>query len=392
MSRRCNMAQVFRQRLAVPFDFPVVFTRGVFRPGNPVLSATMGRLEKHRVHRALVFVDSGIARTHRRVCRDIGAYFKAHRDRIALSAPPVVVPGGEHAKNDDGLFRRVTDLLSHHRVDRQSFVVIVGGGAILDAVGFAASVFHRGVRVIRIPTTALAQNDSGVGVKTAINLGRGKNLIGTFAPPFAVLNDAEFLDTLPDREWKAGIAEAFKVAIIKDRAFFRELCRDAALLRRRSRPHMERLVRKCALLHLHHIRTGGDPFEFGRARPLDFGHWSAHKLETMTGYRINHGEAVAAGVALDTVYASLKDWLTAAERERILDGMRRSGLQLWYGAMAKRQAGRPEILDGLRDFQEHIGGELCLTFPDGIGRRRDEHEVDTGLMVRAMQHLRASAC
>ncbi len=377
------MKDVYHQSLAVPFDFPVVFTRGVFRKSNPALARAMSRLEKKRRHRALVFVDRGVAR----LSRDITAYFRRHRKRLELLAAPIVVPGGEHSKNDRKVFRHVTDLLTRRHMDRQSFVVIVGGGAVLDSVGFAASIFHRGLRVVRVPTTALAQADSGVGVKTAINLGAGKNLLGTFAPPFAVLNDYDFLATLPDREWRAGIAEAFKVAIIKDRAFFSFLCRNAARLRNRSRVSSERLIRRCAELHLHHIRTGGDPFEFGRARPLDFGHWSAHKLETMTNYRIGHGEAVAAGVALDSVYAFLNTWLSGEELLKIIDGMRRSGLRLWYDAMGSRR-----LFDGLRDFQEHIGGELCLTFPDGIGRRREVHDVDQKVMIEALEVLRDLAC
>jgi 3-dehydroquinate synthase len=234
----------------------------------------------------------------------------------------------------------------------------------------------------------LAQNDAGVGVKNAINLHGGKNTIGTFAPPFAVVNDYDFLDTLPARDWTAGISEAFKVAVIKDAAFFRDLCVLAPRLRARDRAAMEELVRRCALLHLQHIATSGDPFELGAARPLDFGHWSAHKLEGMTGYAVAHGEAVAIGLALDAGYARRMGWLSDAEADALLRGLSESGYTLWHPALNRRLGdGRLEILGGLDDFREHLGGELCVTMPRGIGAKFEVHEMDPALVEASLRDL-----
>jgi 3-dehydroquinate synthase len=269
------------------------------------------------------------------------------------------------------------------RLDRHAFVLIAGGGALLDAVGFAASLVHRGLRVVRIPTTALAQCDGGVGVKTGINFAGGKNALGTFAPPFAVINDFQFLPTLADREWRGGIAEAFKVAIIRDREFFDFLCENTAAFRERQHGPMRRLVQRCAELHLEHIRTGGDPFEMGRARPLDFGHWAAHKLELLSGFRIGHGDAVAAGVALDSAYAALGGWISGEDSLRIRRALAESGFPLWHPEMED-----PSLLDGLREFREHLGGELCVTFPDGIGRRREESQMDAGKIRECIRLLK----
>jgi 3-dehydroquinate synthase len=303
----------------------------------------------------------------------------------------VVVPGGEAAKRGWARARAVADRILQHRLDRQSFVVVIGGGAVLDVVGFAASLVHRGLRVVRLPTTVLAQNDSGVGVKTGVNVG-GKNLLGTFAPPFAVINDFDFLDTLPDREWRGGIAEAFKVALIKDAAFFRWLCRHAAALGRRRRPLMERLIRRCAGLHLEHIRTSGDPFELGRARPLDFGHWAAHRLEILTGYRLGHGQAVAVGIALDACYAARRGWLARADFDRLRAGLAAAGLPIWHPALERRDRRRRRaLLEGLRDFREHLGGELCVTLPRGVGRKFEVHEIDEALMTRCVRELQPRA-
>ena len=252
------------------------------------------------------------------------------------------------------------------------------------------TLFHRGLRLVRVPTTVLAQNDVGVGVKNAMNFDDGKNLIGTFSPPFAVLNDFNFLRTLPDDVWIAGISEAFKVAIIQDAEFFKDLCRDAVKLRARDEAAMESLIRRCAKLHLEHIRTSGDPFEYGRARPLDFGHWSAHKLESMSGYRIDHGHAVAIGIALDSSYAARKKWISEKEFHTICGGLSDSGFALWDDLLERRmKSGKLEILEGLKSFQEHLGGELYITFPKGIGRKFEVQEVDAALVEKSIGQLKS---
>jgi 3-dehydroquinate synthase len=274
-------------------------------------------------------------------------------------------------------------------MDRHSYVIIIGGGAVMDAVGLAAALVHRGLRQVRVPTTVLGQNDAGVGVKNGVNFLGGKNAIGTFAPPFAVLNDFDFLLSLPDRDWLCGVAEAFKVSIIKDVDFFCWLYERAEAFPRRDFEPMQHLVFRCAEMHLHHIRTNGDPFEYGRARPLDFGHWSAHKLELMSGFRISHGEAVASGVLLDSIYAEKKGWISASDLMRIRDGLLLSGFHIWFDEFdARDEAGQRIVFGGLRDFQEHLGGELTVTFPLGIGARHEVHEIDLAMMEASIQELR----
>ena len=299
---------------------------------------------------------------------------------------PHIVPGGEAIKNDlDAVLALAAGMLDE-RMDRHSFVLAIGGGAVLDAVGFAAALVHRGLRAVRVPTTVLSQDDGGVGVKNGVNFAGQKNALGTFTPPFAILNDFQFLLTLPQRGWLDGVAEAFKVAIIRDALFFGWLCEHAGRLRARDEAAMRELVQRCARLHLDHIRTSGDPFESGRARPLDFGHWAAHKLETASAFRISHGEAVAVGVALDCWYAVEQGWFEARDFERVRRGLEESGFRLWFDEL-----GCPEIFDGLREFQEHLGGELCITFPRGLGASHEIHAIDLAAMQRAIEKLRARA-
>jgi 3-dehydroquinate synthase len=332
----------------------------------------------------MIYVDSGAETATPGLAASAAAWRRNWN--VALAAPPRIIPGGEPAKNDWTATQGLISEMLALRLDRHAFVIIAGGGAVLDAVGFAASLVHRGLRVVRIPTTALAQCDGAVGVKTAVNFAGGKNAIGTFAPPFAVLNDFHFLTTLADREWRGGVAEAFKVAIIRERPFFDFLCENTAAFRERRHGPMRHLVQRCAELHLEHIRGGGDPFEMGRARPLDFGHWAAHKLELLSGFRISHGDAVAAGVALDSAYAAQQGWIGTEDFERIHRALAESGFPLWYPEMED-----PALLEGLREFQEHLGGELCVTFPNGIGRRREESRVETDGVRVSIKQLKERA-
>lgn len=379
---------VLQQQFSVEFQYPVVFTRNVWDPCNPVLRDSLRLRGGPAPHRAMVFLDSGLEAARPDLRPAILAYAQAHADTLALVGEPVQVPGGERVKNDMEGFRGILHLLSRSGLCRHSFVVAMGGGAVLDAVGFATSLVHRGLRLIRMPTTVLAQNDAGIGVKNGLNTDSGKNTIGVFSPPFAVLNDFTVLDSLSDRDWIAGAAEAFKVALIKDRALFERLLADAPALRRRDPAAMERLIFRCAELHLEHIRSHGDPFEMGAARPLDFGHWSAHRLESLSAFRLLHGEAVAIGISLDSAYAARMGWISRADFHAILTGLRDCGLPIWAAELDLRDDGGCRlILDGLRSFREHLGGELCVTFPNGLGARREERALDPAILEAALLDL-----
>src|SRR5690606_8630032 len=202
-------------------------------PANPLLaecleSATAGPA------RVLAFVDTHVAAALPDLPDRLRAYAAAHADRFTLAGRVQPVIGGEACKNDRDAIYRVLNAIDEAHIDRQSYVIVIGGGAVLDCVGFAAAIAHRGVRLVRLPTTTLAQADSGVGVKNGINGFGKKNFLGSFAVPWAVINDERFLDTLPDRVWRAGFSEVVKVALLKDAAMFAELERSAPGVRRRD--------------------------------------------------------------------------------------------------------------------------------------------------------------
>ena len=382
--------QVYHQEISVPFEYPVHFTHDLFDPADELFASVLDRLNERRRHRAAVYVDSGAVEAHPDLLRRIGEYFHAHADRLELAGTPQTVPGGETAKNGWSVVREVMSTIGNLHLDRQSFVVAVGGGAVLDMVGFATSLVHRGLRLVRVPTTVLAQSDGGVGVKNGMDEHGQKNFIGTFAPPFAVLNDAAFLPTLAEDDWIGGVAEAFKVAIIKDAEFFEFLCDSAAALRRRDLPTMEQVIHRTAILHLEHIRGGGDPFEFGSARPLDFGHWAGHRIETMTGFSVGHGQAIAVGIALDSHYAAAAGLVSEGELDRILSAISAVGLPVWHECLRQRTAdGELEILEGLREFREHLGGTLCVTLPEGIGSKVEVHHINPDYVERGAALIQA---
>ena len=379
-----------QQQIQVPFDYPVHFSANLFDPENPLLADTIDRLRENRRHRVLPLIDAGLVAAQPTLPARISAYLSAFPERLEAVAPPIPIDGGEPAKSDTAEFERVLNIIGddQFRLCRQSVVLAVGGGSFLDLTGLAAALIHRGLRLIRIPSTVLAQNDSAIGVKNGIDRNGQKNFIGTFAPPFAVLCDFDLLETLPEKYWRGGIAEAFKVAIIRDADFFDFLCRSAPELKKRNRPLMEEMIRRCATLHLDHIRLSGDPFETGVARPLDFGHWAAHRLEILSGQTFGHGLAVAVGVALDTCCATELGLLSADERHRVLHGLTDAGLPIHTPLLDQRnEQQQRSILQGLSDFREHLGGRLTLTMPHGVGRSIDIHELSASLIETAIHHL-----
>ncbi len=379
------------QRINVPFVYPVVFTRSLFDTANPVFARTLRRGGRGP-HRLLVCIDDGVLAAHPALPDRLRRYLERHPGLGVMAHTALTVPGGERAKNGWNVVREIMAAIGTAHLDRHSFVVAIGGGSVLDMVGFAASLVHRGIRLIRVPTSVLAQNDAGVGVKNGMDEHGMKNYVGTFAPPFAVLNDFDFLATLPRRYWAGGLAESFKVALIKDARLYALLRRRGKALRARDEAVMAGIVARTARLHLDHIRAGGDPFEMGSARPLDFGHWAGHKLELLSHHRLSHGEAVAIGIAIDVCYAVTQRLLTEPQRDNILAAMRTVGLPLWDAA-AEGEApnGGTLLMQGLEEFREHLGGRLTLTLPRGIGHGVEVHRIEPEAMMASLRWLRDAA-
>ncbi len=382
------------QQIRVTLRYTVHFTRDLFAPDNPLLARVVdgGHGSSNRL---LFVVDRGVVDHHPRLLPAIETYCR--RASLVQGGPPLLVPGGEAIKNVPAWTVRICEAMNAGGLCRRSYLVAVGGGAVLDAAGLAAALTHRGVRLIRVPTTVLAQCDSGVGVKNGINAFGKKNFLGSFAPPYAVLNDADFLTTLSPRDWRGGLAEAVKVALVKDADYFAFLEACAAALVARDLGTMRQVIYRCAALHCEHIARGGDPFELGSSRPLDFGHWAAHRLETLTRHRLRHGEAVVLGTALDATYSHAVRLLDEASWRRVITLLRRFGFVLYVPELERRleAPGHPgSLLRGLGEFREHMGGPLTIMLLRAIGQGVEVHEIDHELVrrsIRILAELNASA-
>ncbi len=370
--------------IPVSFKHRVIFTREAFSPRNPALAEVLREGSGRRV---LVFLEKAVCDAWKGLTDEIHGYF----EKLDLDFRGVrIFGGGESCKADDDLVREAWREIDLGHIDRHSYVLVIGGGAFLDAVGFAVSTAHRGVRLVRFPTTTLSQDDSGVGVKSAINAFGKKNWIGSFSVPFAVINDFRFLESQDDETSVAGLIEAVKVALVKDRDFFEWIEQNVRGLALQERNVFEECVKRSALLHARHIATGGDPFETGSSRPLDFGHWAAHKLEALTNYQLPHSEAVAVGLALDSIYSRKKGLLGDAEVIRILKVLEGLGLTIYHPALDwMDKKGVRRVLAGLDEFREHLGGELTVLLLKDLGVGIDVHEFDMDLLNESVEELRS---
>lgn len=367
----------------------LIFTRDVFAPENHALADLLTPREPGGVARAVVFWDAGLAAAFPDFAARISGWFAARPDRVSLEAEPVSLQGGEGVKNDFHQLERVWGVINASKICRHSFVIAIGGGAVLDMVGFGAATAHRGIPIIRLPTTSLSQADGGLGVKNGVNYFSKKNWLGSFVVPHAVVNDFAFLHRLPPRDRRAGLIEAVKVALIRDGAFFEFIAARADALARFEREPYEAVVRESARQHMEHIATGGDPFERGSARPLDFGHWAAHKLEQLSEFRVSHGEAVAVGMAIDLIYARRVGLLPEPIAERILALIQKLGFELFAPIKEIRgPSGRQDMLDGLEEFREHLGGRLTIPMIRAPGDRLDVHEMDGPVVKASFEELR----
>lgn len=375
-----------QQSFSVTFNYRVHFTNGLFDLSNPLFNEFLSDNQVEGENRKILFiVDQNVANHHPNLLQQITDYCNEYKT-VELVGEVLLIPGGEIAKNETEHFDKIVDAVNNCRIDRHSYIAAIGGGSILDLAGYAAAVSHRGIKHIRIPTTVLSQNDSGVGVKNGVNYKNKKNFLGTFAPPLAVFNDYNFLTTLSNRDWRSGISEAVKVSLIKDKTFFEWIEATALNVINREKPAMEYLIKRCAELHMKHI-SSGDPFESGSSRPLDFGHWSAHKLEQLSNFEVTHGEAVAMGIALDSLYSCLSGRLPEVDYNRIVNVLKTLGFSLFHPLMNVDGETSPIIM-GLQEFQEHLGGQLTIMLLSAIGKGEEVHEINTDLLKKAAEKLK----
>lgn len=375
---------------SVPYRHRVWFCENVFASPCDILrgcfsDSSEGFSDHQDAAKVQIWIDASVDDANADFLQTLREWVESN-PQLNLARPPQMINGGEACKNDPAVVQNLLAAINDDQLDRRSYIVVVGGGAVLDVVGYAAAVAHRGIRLVRFPSTTLAQADSGVGVKNAVNEFGKKNWKGTFAVPWAVINDYSLLKSLPDATFVSGFSEAVKVALLKSPSSFEFLCENAEAIRSRDPSIAHQAIQSSAAHHLRHIAEGGDPFELMEARPLDFGHWSAHKIEAISGYTVSHGDAVSVGLAVDVLYSVAKLGLDKVCADRVIDCLRRLGLPVWDPILDSH---RNPLLLGLEEFRQHLGGRLTVTMLQDIGQPVDVHEIDHQAMGDAMDELRA---
>jgi 3-dehydroquinate synthase len=297
-----------------------------------------------------------------------------------IASEAIVLPAGEATKSWAQL-EALTDRLLAHGVERGDHVIALGGGVIGDLVGFACAIVKRGCGFVQVPTTLLAQVDSSVGGKTAINARAGKNLIGAFHQPALVLIDPDVLDTLPPREQRAGYAEVVKYGLIDDFAFF-EWCEANGKKLLAGDP----AAREYAIAHSVAAKArivAEDEREMtGKRALLNLGHTFGHALEAEAGFsgRLLHGEAVAAGMALAFAYSARRELCPGQEAERVAAHLRAVGLPDGLAAAGIIASGAV-LVDHMRHDKKMDAGTLPFLLARGIGRTFVDHSVDLSDIV-----------
>ncbi|MBH57372.1 MAG: 3-dehydroquinate synthase [Planctomycetaceae bacterium] len=380
------MSDELNVEFQVPFVHRLRFTKDVFGEDQDVLAGLLTSSDENPA-RVQFWIDQNVAAGAPQLVERLKRFADSRPQEIQRVGSLQFVPGGEEIKNDVHILERMLKVFNVSNLDRRSYVVAIGGGAVLDAVGFAVAIAHRGLRLLRIPTTTLSQGDSGIGVKNSVNLFTKKNWLGTFAVPWGVINDAEMLTTLSNRDFVSGFSEAVKVSLLKSPDVFEQICRDAVDIRNREMDKALPIIKASAEMHLDHITRGGDPFEMLEARPLDYGHWSAHKMEAMSDFSLRHGEAVAIGVAIDTVYSSLEFGLDSGVAQRVMRCLCDLGFSLSDATLNDVET----LFRGLEEFRQHLGGRLTLTMLEGVGKPIDVHSVNRKNMLAAIEQVKAYA-
>jgi 3-dehydroquinate synthase len=295
-----------------------------------------------------------------------GARLTAALDRAGITALPVIVPPGEGTKSFEGL-ADVTDRLLALELDRGDIITAFGGGVVGDLAGFAAAIYKRGVDFVQIPTTLLAQVDSSVGGKTAIDTPRGKNLVGAFHQPRLVLADLDVLATLDAREMRAGYAEVIKYGLLGDRAFFEWLETKGEDVLAREPAALARAVARSVEMKAEIVAE--DEREQGRRALLNLGHTFGHALESETGYgaALLHGEAVGAGMALAFRFSARLGHCSGQDAERAVRAIAAAGLPTRLDEVPGHPFNADRLVAHMAQDKKAEGGRLTFILTRALG-------------------------
>lgn len=310
------------------------------------------------------------------------AVWRLHADRFSgvTSEEPILIPDGERAKHL-GTVGRIYDALIRASADRACTIIAVGGGVVGDVAGFAAATYLRGVPVVQVPTTLLAQVDSAIGGKVGVNHAMGKNLIGAFHPPACVLIDPELLGTLPRREFRAGLYEVVKYGVITSRALFDRVSTTLNALFARDAAALLPVVAESCRIKASIVQD--DERESGIRRTLNFGHTAGHALEAVTKYRrFRHGEAVAYGMLVAAELGVARGVFPEADRHALASLVMQMGPLPPVGDLSAAQ-----VLEASARDKKVIAGRLHFVLPTDIGATIIVTDVSPEELTRALMAI-----
>ena len=309
--------------------------------------------------------------------------WRTHGPAITTALPeaePILIPDGERFKTVQTV-SKIYEALIRAGADRQTTLVAIGGGVVGDVAGFAAATFLRGVAIVHVPTTLLGQVDSAIGGKVGVNHALGKNLIGAFYPPAAVIVDPELLNTLPRREFRAGLYEVVKYGMIASRDLFDRVARHLPDLFSRSTRALRPVIAECCRIKASVVQA--DERETGPRRTLNFGHTVGHALEAVTKYRrFRHGEAVGYGMLAAADIAERRHVLASADRTTLADLIAHMGPLPSVTDLSSKQ-----VIEAITRDKKVVAGTLHVVLPSAIGRTTIVDDVTTRQLDLALTRL-----
>jgi 3-dehydroquinate synthase len=349
-------------------SYEVLVERGLLRSAAAALSDT-------------VPPDSRLfAVTQPPVRKHWGGVLRKSFNQTGRKVEVIEMPDGERSKTLSQLEKLALKLVSRG-ADRQSVILALGGGVVGDVAGFLASVFMRGISVVQIPTTLVAQVDSAIGGKTGVNLKSGKNLLGAFHQPLAVLADPDVLATLPEREYRSGLFEAMKYGVIRNPAIFELMEGNSDALLRRDKALLETLITECIRVKADVV--GADERESGDRRILNFGHTIGHALEAETDYKqFLHGEAVGWGMIAATMIGTGMQITDSLTTQRII------ALVLAYAPLPRVEVNSDGIAKRLLSDKKTVGGVTHFILPTGIGKVEVVSTVPARAVIEAVEEIK----
>lgn len=368
-----------KQNPKIGFKSPPSTNSSISEPMDPLIQTVSLNLGPRSYP---IYVGDGLIDQAGRICSDLGlsghaalvsdrnvvslygAQTSAALEKAGFKISTHGVEPGEPSKSFTAA-RELCEDFARHGVNRQSFVIALGGGVIGDLAGFVASIYYRGIPVVQIPTTVMAQVDSSIGGKTAINLSAGKNLVGTFHQPIAVLADTKTLGTLGKREWNEGFAEVIKYSVIRERGLLAEL--------RERRWKIQDLVRRCAAIKASFIEEDEKELTGSRAL-LNFGHTLGHGIEAVAGYgSLLHGEAVALGMVAAANLCAKRAGLPQEDVEELINAIKQFDLP----TVLPRQLSRSEILKKVFADKKFADGQIRFVVTSRLGAARVAYDLTT---------------